>query len=485
MNSQAIYFTGAALTIAAMCLVKNKVFSHLLFLPFTGLQVYFCLHASRHLNVVQDAYFKVDEVGLIFLIVTTILLIPTVLHSYIYAQCRQESGRSVAYHNAALVGLFTTMTGVLVSANLGMMWGFLEATTLCATVLIYFKRDAEALEAAWKYVFVCSIGIAIAFIGILFLGIAAQDAKVLNFNMDELVATAGAMNPLWLKLSFILIVTGFSVKMGVMPLFNVDIDAKDAAPSPIGAILSGGLLNVGFVAIFRFYEIFATTAILAWMNTFLLITGLLSILFAAAYMQKVKNFKRLLAYSSLEHAGIVLLALASGGIGYVAMILHLILHSFVKASLFYQIGQVYRVFASKRVEQTGNYFKINPWGGLVLLLGFFCMTAMPPSGLFISEFYTFKALIAQGSWAVAITALGLLSFIVFALGRNFLHLLFTPLPDFGSRVYPRINPLESLTQWVLILAVLYVGIHPPAALTDFIRLAVQHLPNQTLASTKP
>ena len=468
-----------------MCVVKNRWLNYALFGPFVVLQVYYCYHAAYHLNELEDVYFRTDEIALIFLIVLTILLVPTIIHSWIYAESRQTSIRATGFHNAALVGLFGTMTGVLISSNLGTMWGFLEATTLAGTMLIYFRRDAESLEAAWKYVFVSSIGIALAFIGILFLGFAAQEAKELDLNIDHLQTTAGAMNPILLKLSFILVVVGFSVKMGVMPLFNVDIDAKDAAPSPVGAIFSGGLLNVGFVAIFRFYEIYAHTSIFGWMNNFLLITGLLSILFAAAYIMKVKNYKRLLAYSSLEHAGIVLLALAAGGVGYVAMILHLILHAFAKAGLFFQIGQVYRVFNHKNIDQTGNYIRINPWGGVALLLGFFCITAMPPSGMFISEFYTFRALIDGGNWVVAVLIMALLCFIVFALGKNFLKLLFTPLADSATKVYPRINPIESLTQWALILLVLYIGIYPPAFLSDFIRLAVQHLPAHSLAVTTP
>jgi hydrogenase-4 component F len=284
------------------------------------------------------------------------------------------------------------------------------------------------------------------------------------------------MDPIWLKMCFLLILVGYSVKMGIAPLFTVDIDAKDAAPSPIGAIFSGGLLNVGFVAIFRFYEIFAGTSIHPWMNKILMIVGIVSILFAAVYIFKIRNYKRMLAYSSVEHAGIVLLAISCGGIGYFVAIFHLILHAFTKASLFYQMGQLYRVFRGKSMEDVGGYFKLNPYGAASILLGFFCITAMPPSGLFITEFLTFKSLLKEDHLIIAIFILLLLTIIVAALGKNFFKLLFTPLPH-GTDYYESVSPFESLSQWALLLVVIYMGINPPVILVDFIQDSVQHLPN--------
>ena len=475
MNILIIYFAGAALIGLMMYISKNKLVDHLLFIPFIILQVVINVHEYFHLDEVEGEYFKTDKIGFIFLTVLTILSIPTVIHAIIYSMNREETSKETSIHDSALVLFIAMMTGALISNNVGLIWAFVEATTLCSTLLIYHDRSREALEAAWKYVFVCSIGIALAFVGILFLGIASNDVATLNFSITSLTSVAPSMDSTWLKMCFLLILTGYSVKMGIAPLFTVDIDAKDAAPSPIGGIFSGGLLNVGFVAIFRFYEIFSGTEIHPWMNKILLIVGFISILFAAVYILKIRNYTRMLAYSSVEHAGIVLIAIACGGIGYFVAIFHLILHAFTKASLFYQMGQVYRVFRGKSMENVGGYFKLNPYGAATVLLGFFCITAMPPSGLFLTEFLTFKSLLKTDHLYIALTVLVLLTIIVGALGKSFFKLLFTPLQQ-GSAYYETVSPFESVTQWVLLLSVIYLGINPPVFLVDFIQQSVRHLP---------
>lgn len=190
----------------------------------------------------------------------------------------------------------------------------MEATTLGASVLIYHNRNQDSW-ATWKYLFVCSIGIAIAFAGILFLGLAAHKVGHIDFSFAAIKLEASRLNPVWLQACFLLVLTGFSVKMGLVPLFNVDIDAKDASPSQVGASLSSVLMNAGFVAIYRFYDAFSGTTILPWMNKLLMITGLVSLFFAAAYLLKVKNIKRLFAYSSMEHASLVMIAFSCGGWG--------------------------------------------------------------------------------------------------------------------------------------------------------------------------
>ena len=146
------------------------------------------------------------------------------------------------------------------------------------------------------------------------------------------------MNVFWLRLAFIFIFTGFTAKLGLVPMYTAGIDAKDKAPSPAGALLSSVLMNVGFVGIFRFYIVAANSPIHQWANHVIIIAALLSIFVATVYMTKVKNIKRMFAYSSIEHAGIIMLGLAAGGVGYYAAILHIVLHAFIKSSLFFQHG---------------------------------------------------------------------------------------------------------------------------------------------------
>ncbi|MFN8356448.1 MAG: proton-conducting transporter membrane subunit [Spirosomataceae bacterium] len=485
MDIQIFYFLLTAILATAGYIIRRKVVSYLLLIPFVGLQIFYTYHAFSSLNQTEDRYFRADHISLIFLTVLTILLIPTILHSYVYAASRNDTEKTISIHNGTLMILFAAITGALVSSHLGQLWAFTEASTLSATVLIYNKQDANSLEAAWKYVFISSIAISLAFIGILFLGFAARDAGVSEFGLDELRQAAPKMSPTWMKMSFILIVCGFSGKMGIAPFFMVDIDAKDRAPTPISAIFASGFINLGFVAILRVYEIFAGTSILGWMNNLLTIIGCVSIFFATSYLQRVKGYKRMFAYSGLEHGGIVLLALAAGGLGYLAMLFHLVVHSFAKSSMFYQVGQVYRVFLHKSIDNTGNYFKLNPVGGVVLLIGFFCVNAMPPTGMFLSEYLTFQAMFQADRIIPAVLVLILLTFNLFALGRNFMQLLFGNHPEYERKDFPKINPIESVTQLILLAIVVYLGINPPAFLMDFLHQAIAHLPQTTQLVMKP
>ncbi len=469
------YFIGSLLIACAILISRNNRLNYFFLAAYPLLLTIFTTYQGFHLDVVQYLFFTTDSLGIIFLSLLTLLSFAAVFHSILYQENRDDPPRIVAIHHSALVMFLTMISGVILANHAGVLWAFLEATTLTGSVLIFHHRDKLALEATWKYVFVCSIGITLAFGGILFLSIASQMTETPNLFFSEIKQYAPEMDPMWLQLCFMLILSGFSVKMGLVPLFNVDIDAKDISPTPVGALFSSALMNAGFISIFRFYDCFSASPIYFWMNRVLMISGVLSIFFAAVYILKVKNFKRLLAYSSLEHAGIVMIALSAGGIGRYAAIFHLILHSLVKSSLFFQMGQVYRVFHSKKVNQVGDYFRLNPWGGMVLLMSFFCITAMPPSGIFISEFLMFKAFIQDGHLGLAIFCFSLLLFIIWQLSVNFFQLLFSKhtgkLPE-----YPHIRSWESAIQFIFVAAVMVMGLYVPDFLNNLIMQAIQSLP---------
>ena len=476
MDTLIIYYSLVFFLCGLMYFIKSKIIQHSLFIPFLGMQVWLTIFCMQHMGEVVDEYFSIDRLSVIFMIVITILAFATVIHSMFFAARRKETSKMVAIHDSALMILISMMSGVLISGHLALLWAFIEATSLASAMLIYRDRSKKNFEAAWKYFFVCSIGIALAFVGILFIVIAGQEINNPDINMSSLMKNISAMNPLWLKIAFIFILTGFSVKIGVAPLFTVDIDAKDAAPMHVGAIFSGGMTIVGFVALFRFYEIFSISSELNhWMNTILLITGMISILFATVYTLKISNYKRMLAYSSVEHAGIVLIALGLGHSGYVAAIIHLICHSFIKATLFYQFGNIYWFYRTDDSVYLGNYFKKDPVGGIIILLSTFMILAMPPSGLCISEFMLIKALFIKGDWFVLIPMLLLLTFMFANLAKRFLDLLF--IPPLEERVTrKRINPLEVIPQIILLGLVIWIGIDPPFEMKKFIEEAVRHLP---------
>jgi hydrogenase-4 component F len=175
--------------------------------------------------------------------------------------------------------------------------------------------------------------------------------------------------------------------------------------------------------------------------------------------------------------GIVMLGIAAGGIGYYAAILHIILHTFVKSGMFFQYNQLYRTFQSKSIQHVGNYFKYNPTGAIVLLLGFISATAMPPSGLFVSEFLIFKSLFDGNHIILLILVLLLLTIVIWAFGKNILKILFIPVHDIDESKIPKINPWESLTQFTLLFTAIWLGLNPPPIFVQLIQDAVKILPN--------
>jgi hydrogenase-4 component F len=469
-----IYFILTVVLSLTAILLKGSRFSYVPLVIFLALQLTLLVHEAGHLDEIEDRFFKADAIGLIFLGVLTAISVPAVLHSYVHALSKNAENKAIAYFNGGLIVFIATMSGALLSTHVGAMWGFLEATSLSGGLLIYHNRTPISLEGAWKYVFISSVGIALAFAGILFLSIASADIGHVEFGLDDLRTAVTRMNPMWLKASFLFVITGFSVKMGIVPLYPVDIDAKDSAPSPVGAMFSGGLMNVGFVAIYRFYELFSGTSILGWMNGVLLICGVASIALAAAYLMKVHNLKRVLAYSSLEHGGIALLGLAAGGVGYAAAILHLVFHGLVKAGLFFQFGQIFRVYHTKNSRHMGGYLQIYPMGGVLVLLCFLVLIGLPPGGLFFTELMIFQSLFASGKWWIGLIALALLSLAVFGFARTIFHVLFFPVP--AQAIHNQVKPFEAISQYLLVIAVLALGVMLPPTLSELLNLATQNLP---------
>ena len=471
-----IYLIAAILISLALFFNRNKMLNYLLISIFVLLQWGLSIYEYNHQDIEELGYFTPDALAIIFLITLSIISVPAFWHSYIYFTTEKDVPRQRSIYFASMVILLSALSAAYLSDNIAITWIFVELTTLSSSALIYHRRNMRTLEGTWKYVFVCSISITLVFIGILFLTVAVQQVGIKDLNYKVLSASAGKFNVFWLKLAFLFIFTGFTSKAGLVPMYTVGIDAKDKAPSPAGALFGSVLMNVGFLGIFRFYSIISHTSIFPWANKILLISGFLSIFVATVYMLKVKNFKRMFAYSSVEHMGLIVLGLAAGGIGYYAAILHLILHSFAKSAMFFQIGQVYRIYKSKSIYDAGDYFKYNISGALVLLSGFFIVTAMPPSGMFVSEFLIFRSLFESNHlWLLAIVLL-LLTMIIWSFGKNIFKMLFIKPVGFNEATVERISPVESLSQYVFLALVVYLGLNPPAEFVKLINTAIQHLP---------
>ena len=473
-----IYLIGSFLIGAGLFFNRRKLLNYSLVGLFLVLQCVYTVYACWHYNETVSNYFTFDSLGIIMLLTATIISIPAAFHSYIYIEESEEmTPGSRATYFGALVLLIAAVSAAYMASHVAVVWIFTEITTLSASALIYHHRNKLALEGTWKYVFICAISITFVFIGILFLSLSLEHAGSDDLSFKNLVANSSKLNPFWLRLAFLFIFTGFTAKLGLVPMFTAGIDAKDKAPAPAGALLSSVLMNLGFVGIFRFYIVIANTPLHHWANLVIGIAAFLSIFIAAVYMIKVKNLKRMLAYSSIEHMGLVMLGIAAGGIGYYAAILHIILHAFVKSSLFFQFTQLYRVFQNKSIYHVGNYFKYNTAGAMVLLLGFISATAMPPSGLFVSEFLIFRSMFEAHQIILLVAVLLLLTLIIWAFGKSIMKILFIPPVGFNDSHVPVISPWESSSQFILLALAVYLGLNPPAEFVQLIKESVMLLPN--------
>jgi hydrogenase-4 component F len=472
-----IYLITAFLIAAVLLANRNIVLNNFLIILFAIIQTGFTVFACFNYKNTVLEYFTFDSLGLLLLITLSIIAIPALIHSYLYIKRHNETPQSIAIYYAAIVSLITSITAAYLANHIAVIWIFTEMTTLSASMLIYHHRNKLALEGTWKYVFICAISITFVFIGILFLSLALRNAGSNDMSFANLMAYKDKLNPFWLRLAFLFIFTGFTAKLGLVPMYTAGIDAKDIAPAPAGALMASVLMNMGFVAIFRFFAIIAHTELFNWAKLIVFIAALLSIFVATVYMTKVMNIKRMFAYSGIEHMGIVMLGMAAGGIGYYAAVLHIILHAFVKSSLFFQFNQLYRTFQSKSIEHAGNYFKYNPAGAIVILFGFISATAMPPSGMFVSEFLIFRSLFEGSHIIVLLVVLLLLTIVIWAFGKNTLKILFLPVPGIDETIIPKISPWESLSQYVLLFIAVWLGLNPPAAFVELLKDAVKILPN--------
>jgi hydrogenase-4 component F len=419
-------YLAIAITLCTLIFFNRKKKANRLYvILFLVIQWMFTVYEFFHRNIMEMAFFKPDAIALLLLGALGIISIPVLFHSYEYIYKESEDNSTRASYYSSMVLLITAISAVYMTSHIAVTWIFIEITTLSASFLIFHRRNSGSLEATWKYIFVCSISLTFVFIGILFLGIAMDNKDEGGLQYSYLIENAGTFNPFWLKLAFIFIFTGFTAKLGIVPMYTAGIDAKDKAPTPAAALFSSALMNVGFLGIYRIYSIISHTSLHSWANRVMLIAACLSIFVSTVYMLKVKNVKRMLAYSSIEHMGLVLLGLISGGIGYYAAILHAVLHSFAKSSLFLQIGHVYATYKSKNVYNLGNYFKYNTGGAVFLLIAFICVTAMPPSGLFISEFLIFKSLFEAQYLYILIPVLIFLTIIIWSFGKNIFNIHLT------------------------------------------------------------
>lgn len=454
-----LFFALWAATAAAAFFARSRRTVHLLCTTYFAVHALFAamLFAGGLYGTPSGGFFSFDAAGTLFYVLMAVVAAFVSLHSERYL--KDDDIKTYRVYFAQLMLLTTAITGVYFADNIAVTWILMEATTLCAAGIIYHRRSEASLEATWKYLFVCSTGIAIAYLGILLLSAAAQNESLDYASLPRLIADG---NPLYLKTAFLLILTGYSCKMEIFPLYTIGVDANFAAPAPASALISTGLVNAGFLAIFRIYRLFAATEVFDWVRHVMVIIGVLSLAVGAMFLRRTNNYKRFLSYSTVENMGIAAIGLGIGGAGVWAAILHVTCHTLIKSSLFLQIAVVRQVYNSYRINRIGDYIHINHVGAVGLIVGMVVVMAFPPSPLFLSEVSILREVIAGGKWWLVCIMLLLLCIVIYSFCVRMLRLCYQPNQD--ELHLSKADRKRSWSALALLIAAMIVGIWQPGFL---------------------
>ena len=426
------------------------------------------IFALKHTDVVMLSIFRTDTLAILFHILMTAVLGFTLIHSSSYLRAEEVSTRSYKAYYTLLMLLAVAITCVYYSDNLAMTWVFLELTTICSAGIIYHREFKLSLEATWKYIFVCSTGIAMAYLGILLLSTVAEHGALDYSALKEVIANG---NPLYLKVAFLLMIVGYSCKMEIFPLYTVGVDANYAAPAPASAFISTALVNAGFVSIFRIYDLYASTGeVFEWARHTLILIGILSLAVGAMFLRRTNNYKRFLSYSTVENMGIVVIGMGIGGVALWAAVLHVICHTFVKSSMFFQVGIMRHIYDSYSINRIGNYMSINRVGAIGFIIGTLVLLAFPPSPLFLSEVMIFSEIISAGSWWLLVAMLLLMCVVIYSIWSRTLRLGYHSNQD--ELHLSEVNRRLSYSAAVLLVVAIAIGIWMPEPLKNAIDVIV-------------
>lgn len=408
-----------------------------------------------------------DPLGKLALLSNSVLFAVCALYAVGYLNYRMKRPNRVLC--AALLICLSAMTLVTVSQHLGLLWIALEATTLTMAPLIYFNHNARSIEATWKYLLICSVGIAIALLGLFFLAYSTMVAKQeVTLLLPALIADAPNLHPGWRHAALIFLLVGFGSKMGLAPLHTWKPDAYGEAPGLVGALLAGGLVNCALLALLRVYQVAAASSEAALFQQVLLVMGLLSMAFAAVFMARQSDFKRMLAYSSVEHIGIITVALGLGKGALFAGLLHMINNSLTKGVLFLSCGNIHRAYNSKSTQYVRGAIRRTPWSGALFLAAFLAITGSPPFAPFVSEFMIVSSAFGQGSpWTGGLFLL-FLALIFIGMASTVLPVVLGEVPADMEKTRYRDRFPTVLPPLLLMGVVLLLGLWIPAPLERLI-----------------
>jgi len=371
-------------------------------------------------------YLLVDDLNNVFIVLTTFVGFTASVFSASYISHEIEIGRltptHLRFYHAMYQVLMFAMNLALVANNIGVMWVAIELSTLTTVMMVGIYRTHAALEAAWKYFILGSVGIALALFGTILVYMAAR--PVVGEGLDAMVWTilvehAAAFDPALLNVAFVFLLLGYGTKVGLAPLHAWLPDAHAEGPTPISAVLSGLLLNVALYALLRFKMLLAVNPAALAPGPLMVTLGLISLVFSAFMLYRRRDIKRMFAYSSIEHMGIITFAFGMGGpLANFAGLLHMTMHSLTKSAIFFAVGHIAQVKGTQKIADMGGLTVSNPVLGWGLVLGVVAIAGLPPLGIFMSEFLIVSSTFARSPLLAVPLVIGLLV----GLGALFLRL---------------------------------------------------------------
>jgi hydrogenase-4 component F len=415
-----------------------------------------------------------DPLGKLILLVVSTLFFFCSFYAVGYLRNREERPNRVFC--TCLMTFLGIMSLVTWAHHLGLMWVAIEGTTLVTAPLIYFNHTQRSIEATWKYLLVGSVGIALALLGTFFLAYASLHTGLdATLTLEGILEHAPKLSKPWLHAAFVLLLVGYGTKMGLAPMHSWKPDAYGEAPGVVGAMLAGGVTSCAFLALLRTYHICLAAGEGAYVSRLLLFMGLLSMAVASLFMVGQRDFKRMLAYSSVEHMGILVLGLGIGAPALYGTLLHVVTNGLTKGVLFLSAGNIHRAYGSKSTEQVCGAMRRLPLSGTLFFVGFLAVTGSPPFGPFISEFSILNGAFDAGRFITGGIYLFLLLVVFIGMGVTVLKVV-QGRASFEARNTPyRDSLLTGAPILGLMLLVLLVGLYIPPPLTALIRDAVLFL----------
>ncbi|MGO8887922.1 MAG: proton-conducting transporter membrane subunit [Streptosporangiaceae bacterium] len=420
-------------------------------------------------------FVRIDALSVVFLLATSFVYACVAVYSIGYQRTARAHGGEEDQRYGRLfwagLNLFAwSMLAAPAMGNLALLWIAIEVTTIVSALLVALEGTDGAAEAAWKYVLLASAGLAIALLGTIFIYYAGAHVLGQSYNLafGPLLRVAARLPHTAVRLAFVLAVLGFGTKVGLFPVHTWLPDAHSEAPTPVSALLSGSLLAVSFYAILRFYQIAVAALGPRFPRDVLLVFGVASLLVAALYLLDQHDYKRLLAYSSVEHMGILAIGVSFGApIALAGVLLHVLAHAAAKGNAFMGAGVLARKFGSKRISSVTGGLDLLPWSGPLFLAAILALSAMPPFGIFRSEFEIVTGGLAASHNAAAAILVVLVTVAFFGLSLAANRMLLTPRHDpEPGRGEPSVWMVVPVAAGLVALLVL--GLHPPGELTGLL-----------------